>query len=141
MGVRRVPVPEEVYEFAQGDSPGRRKVAAGLAVKPRVWACSGRARHLVPRGATAWTLDRDILVRASLWDEPSVDVAALIAHEIVHTAQWRENGRVRFIGDYLRPYFKERVAGFTHWDAYRRIPAEREAFAVQDELRAVFSTE
>lgn len=85
-----------------------------------------RARIVVVRwltpGVLAMTLDRYVLVRRG--HETNVE---LIAHELVHVQQWREQGRIGFLRAYLGDYVRGRRSGLGHWDAYRAISAEREA--------------
>lgn len=55
---------------------------------------------------------------------------ALLAHELVHVRQWREDGALRFLARYLAAYALGRVRGLGHGDAYRAIPYEAEARAL-----------
>lgn len=59
--------------------------------------------------------------------EQPARIGRLIAHELMHLEQWRRLGAlghgVQYVGDYLRG----RVAGQSHWEAYRAIRLEREA--------------
>lgn len=87
-------------------------------------------RWLLP-GAAAMTLGRSVLVRR----DRLADVA-LLAHELVHVRQWREQGRVRFAARYTADYLRGRVAGLSHRAAYRSIPAEVEARGVASALDA-----
>lgn len=56
----------------------------------------------------------------------------LIAHELVHVRQWRDQGPFRFLRGYLLAYLANRRSGLGHWDAYAEIPAEQEARALAD---------
>ena len=106
------------------------RVADGVRWSPRIVVCHGRLGGLfMPPGASAWTLGSTVLVRAGREHDP-----VLIAHEVVHVAQWHERGVVGFLADYLRAYFRERLRGCDHWEAYRRIPAEVEAYTVDAEF-------
>lgn len=73
-------------------------------------------------GTAGMTFGRNIFLRSGHEQD-----SALIAHELVHVAQWRELGPVLFLWRYLTPYFLFRLNGLTHWEAYRRIPLEVEA--------------
>ncbi|HLF99960.1 MAG TPA: DUF4157 domain-containing protein [Acidimicrobiia bacterium] len=73
-------------------------------------------------GVSAMTLGRFIFIRRTALDDP-----ALLHHELVHVRQWREQGIVAFLGTYLAAYFRGRLSGLGHWDAYRAIPQEIEA--------------
>jgi hypothetical protein len=85
-----------------------------------------RARLMaVPRltpGAAGMTIGRWVLLRTGHEHRP-----ALIAHELVHVEQWRDQGPVRFLSGYLASYFAARRAGATHRAAYLAIPAEQAA--------------
>ncbi len=86
-----------------------------------------RASIIVPwltPGVAAMTLGRFILVRRG--NETS---AGLIAHELVHVQQWREQGALRFLWRYLGDYVRLRAAGEPHWSAYAAISFEEEARA------------
>lgn len=76
----------------------------------------------VPPGADAITLGRLIIVR-----KRAAGSERLLAHERVHVRQWAERGVVGFLARYLGGYLRARLAGYGHWAAYRRIPAEVEA--------------
>jgi hypothetical protein len=80
---------------------------------------------LVPRltrGIAAMTLGRYVLVcRGHERDRE------LLAHELVHVRQWREQGAIRFLLRYLGAYVVNRRRGLDHWDAYEAIPFEIEA--------------
>ena len=73
----------------------------------------------VPPGASAWTLGSLVIVR-----KRSAESTLLLAHELQHVKQWREQGVVGFLSAYLGHYFRWRLRGYSHWPAYRRIPAE-----------------
>jgi hypothetical protein len=120
----RIPLAPDVCDSTLG------RVADGVRCAPRIVVCHGRLGGLfVPPGASAWTLGSTVLVRAGRETD-----STLIAHEVVHVAQWRELGVVGFLAAYLRAYFRERLRGCNHWEAYRRVPAEVEAFAVDAEF-------
>ena len=73
----------------------------------------------VPPGAAAWTLGSLVIVRAR-----HADSTHLIAHELEHVRQWREQGMIGFLRAYLGGYLLWRLRGYPHQAAYRRIPAE-----------------
>ena len=111
-------------------------------------------RIIIRVGLPWWTrlapLDvRAVALRDRICVDPDVDVCsregiALIAHELVHVAQWRRAGRhappglrraafpVRYIGAYLRARFR----GMDGISAYRSIPYEREAMRFQRSMLA-----
>ncbi|MGI8758625.1 MAG: eCIS core domain-containing protein [Acidimicrobiales bacterium] len=86
----------------------------------------------VPPGAAAITIGSLISLRRT-----AAGNARLIRHEVVHVAQWRRHGFVRFVALYLGAYLRWRLRGHPHWAAYRRIPLEIEAswLAAQPEVR------
>lgn len=49
-------------------------------------------------------------------------------HEQVHLKQIKREGVFRFYTRYLLEYFKGRKNGLTHYQAYRNISYEREAY-------------
>jgi hypothetical protein len=75
-------------------------------------------------GVRAMTLGRWVLVRRGNEDD-----AGLLAHELVHVEQWREQGAVAFLARYLFEYMRHRMQGMRHWPAYAAIPFEAEARA------------
>jgi len=139
--LRTVPVPDSVVAFADKaprdaagpggtvpDAAARARVAAALTRRPRLVVCDRWARVLVPPGSAAWTLGRTVLVRADRWTDGDAETARLVAHELVHVAQWGDRGVVGFLRRYLADYAKGRLQGSGHWDAYRAIPDEVEAY-------------
>ncbi|HUF83653.1 MAG TPA: hypothetical protein VMQ81_03570 [Acidimicrobiia bacterium] len=76
-------------------------------------------------GIAGMTLGRWILLRRG--HEHDAD---LVGHELVHVRQWRELGLVRFLWRYLGAYFRGRLRGLGHGDAYAAIPLEQEARAL-----------
>lgn len=73
----------------------------------------------VPPGADAITIGSLISVRRR-----SAGNHELLAHERVHVRQWAELGLRGFLAAYLGAYVRERLRGYGHWAAYRRIPLE-----------------
>ena len=76
----------------------------------------------LPPGSAGMTIGRRVLLRRDHERRH-----ALIAHELVHVEQWRDQGRVRFLTRYLADYLRSRGAGARHRAAYLAIPAEQEA--------------
>jgi hypothetical protein len=85
-----------------------------------------RARVLVvgwlAPGTAGMTLGRWVLLRRGREHD-----RALLAHEMVHVRQWREQGVIRFLSGYVGEYLRARGRGLGHWDAYRAISFEAEA--------------
>ena len=73
-------------------------------------------------GANGMTLGRWVLLRRG-----HEAVKPLIAHELVHVRQWREQGRIRFLARYLAAYLGGLVRLRRHRRAYLAIPFEVEA--------------
>ncbi len=51
----------------------------------------------------------------------------LIKHELEHVKQYQKYGFFGFLYRYLKDYFKGRLKGLGHWEAYYQIPFEKEA--------------
>lgn len=104
---------------------GRRKRQAGDVVIGTIERRPGYRLWVggpVPPGAGAWTLGSLVIVRRRL-----AGSALLLAHELQHVRQWREQGIVGFLWRYLGSYLSWRGRGYPHGAAYRRIPAEIDA--------------
>ena len=54
--------------------------------------------------------------------------STIIAHEEVHLKQIRDAGAVKFYARYLYEYYKGRRQGLSHYEAYRNISYEIEAY-------------
>lgn len=136
--IRRVEIPAGVREFAEGIplyeesaavTEAREVMRAAVASRPVLYVCGRWAGWLVAPGASAWTLGRRVLMRAREWGVDRTD--ALVAHELVHVAQWSRRGRAGFLVSYLGAYLRARMRGLGHWAAYREIPAEVEAYDIE----------
>ena len=79
----------------------------------------------VPPNAQGITLGSLVIVRAE--GVGSLTFNELLRHERVHVQQWRDAGTVRFLCRYVGSYLLNRVRGYDHHGAYRRIPYEIEA--------------
>jgi hypothetical protein len=103
---------------------------ATVAAFDHVAAIDARRARLVTvpwltPGVAGMTVGPWILMRAGREED-----AALIAHELVHVRQWREQGAFRFLARYVGAYLRGRRAGLGHAGAYLAIPAEVEARAI-----------
>jgi hypothetical protein len=76
-------------------------------------------------GTAGMTLGRVVLLRRDRADDE-----VLLAHELVHVHQWREQGAARFLVAYVVAYLRGLRRLRRHRAAYLAIPAEREARAV-----------
>jgi hypothetical protein len=79
-------------------------------------------RWLVAPGASATTIGSWIFIR-----EAALGSERLLRHELEHVRQYRRLGTVGFLARYLGAYVVLRARRYSHWAAYRRIPAEIEA--------------
>ena len=104
---------------------GREKRQAGGVVIAKIERRPGYRLWVggpVPPGAGAWTLGSLVIVRRRL-----ANSALLLAHELEHVRQWRQQGVLGFLRRYVGSYLGWRARGYPHAAAYRRIPAEIEA--------------
>jgi hypothetical protein len=75
----------------------------------------------------AMTLPRAIYIRREVLAGDSASLARLLGHELVHARQWEQLGSFRFLRQYLGDYFKGRLQGLKHHQAYQAISLEKEA--------------
>ncbi len=88
-------------------------------------------RIIVGRSVTAVTLGRVIFVKPAMFDRVvSGDEPALLLHELVHVAQWRDHGSVGFAYRYVTEYVRLRLLGADHDAAYHGIGFEHVAYDV-----------
>lgn len=55
-------------------------------------------------------------------------------HELIHVEQCERHTTIGFLVMYFLEYFKYRLEGLPHWQAYRKISFEVEAFTRQDDI-------
>ena len=95
-----------------------------------------RIRTGIPRyviGDPLGYADRDtIYLQKGAFQPETPDGLALLAHEIAHCRQYAHWGTWRFRAQYLRVYWRGRRRGMNHDAAYRNIPFEVEARAIED---------
>jgi hypothetical protein len=83
----------------------------------------------------AITLLRTIIVKPEVFErviegsEPE-----LLAHELIHVAQWEDHGMAGFAWAYARDYMRLRMLGATHDAAYRSIGFEYQAYTRAAEI-------
>ncbi len=99
-------------------------------------AVAGRARlhrvRILPPGSSGMTVGHQVLLRRGHEGNRK-----LVAHELVHVAQYADRGRIRFLTRYLLDYGRNLVRLRNHRQAYLAIPAEVAARAeTADWLRA-----
>ena len=84
-------------------------------------------------GVAAMTIANSIFVAGSWYDKViDGEQPDLLRHELVHVAQWRMEGRARFLARYIGDYVRNRSMGLSHRVAYRAIGFEAEAFDVSE---------
>jgi hypothetical protein len=94
---------------------------------PRAIAQRARIQRvpLLPRGASGMTIGRLVFL---LRDDVRDGSSQLLAHELVHVRQYREQGYLPFSIRYLWHYFAGLARYRGHQKAYRAIPVEVEAY-------------
>lgn len=92
------------------------------------------------RGRPRGYVDRHRVYLAAGWqDDADAELLALLAHELVHVAQYRELGSWRFRWAYLREYLAGRFGNLGHDAAYRNISFERAARQMEERVRRDFA--
>ena len=92
-------------------------IPRGIAVRARLY----RVRHMPPH-AHGMTFGRRVMLLRGHESNRK-----LIAHELVHVAQYAEHGHVRFLVRYLADYARNLVRLRNHRQAYLAITAEVDA--------------
>jgi uncharacterized protein DUF4157 len=88
----------------------------------------------------AITLMRTIMVHPALFDRVVAgDEPELLAHELIHVAQWEDDGVCAFLWHYLKDYARLRLLGANHDAAYRGIGYEYQAYAASRRIRETIS--
>lgn len=85
---------------------------------------------LPDRGIAAFTLGRRIYVRRT-GGQAGPWLASLLRHELEHVEQYRREGIIPFLYQYLREYLILRAEGLEPLEAYRAISFEKEARAAE----------
>lgn len=70
---------------------------------------------------------------------PKRELGPLIAHELMHIEQYRRNGALRHVTQYVFDYWSARRRGAGHWEAYFGIRLEQEARAAATYLSSLVS--
>ena len=81
----------------------------------------------LPGDYVGLTLGRRVFLAIDVPDDAS---SKLLAHELVHVRQWYEQGRRRFLVDYVSAFLRHLCSTRSWTEAYRSIPAEQEARSV-----------
>lgn len=86
------------------------------------------------RYVAAMTLNRRVFFRSSRFDAVVAgDDPVLLAHELIHVAQWADNGAFLFVVRYVYEYLRLRMLGISHDAAYRGISFEYAAYAATEQ--------
>lgn len=83
---------------------------------------------LLRKTVLAITIGRWIWIHPRVLEHAPKTLAALLRHEMVHVAQYERDGTARFLFRYVWEYLRGRWSGMGHWEAYRAISYEREAW-------------
>jgi hypothetical protein len=89
--------------------------------------------HWLPRlcRADATTIGSTIYIKGEMI------AGRLLVHECQHVKQWAEQGKTVFLLKYLFDYFRGRLHGDNHMDAYLGIGAEEDARLMASEFATV----
>jgi len=83
----------------------------------------------------AITLNRRVFFSASRFDAVVAgEDPVLLAHELIHVAQWADNGAFLFIVRYMSEYLRLRMLGVSHDAAYRGISFEHAAYDASERI-------
>ncbi len=110
----------ELLEAIRPVRPESVTVKTAPAAMRRVWG----------KGIQAMTLGYNVFVDPRVIAGPARKFGLLMAHELVHVRQWREQGLFGFAGKYLGGYLHGRRKRLGHRGAYLQIEQELEARAI-----------
>ena len=99
-----------------------------LAMPPVLERLLGQHVHAITIGRTV-AINPKVFEDVLKGSEPE-----LLAHELIHVAQWEDQGIFAFAWAYMRDYLRLRLLGATHDAAYRSIGFEYQAFAGAREI-------
>ena len=84
-------------------------------------------------GVSAITIADTIYVSPDRYESViSGEAPILLLHELAHVGQWKREGRLAFLFQYLGDYFRNRLIGLGHDTAYRAIGFEAAAYEVSE---------
>lgn len=99
-----------------------------------MWPAARLVRMLWRPGIRGVTLWRLVLADPEVMRGDPKSLGRLVIHEMAHVRQFAELGYVRFTVRYLTEYWRGRLHGKSHRDAYLSIGAEVEARALTERL-------
>lgn len=86
-------------------------------------------QRILGSGVQAITIVRTIVINPDVFERVVAgSEPELLAHELIHVAQWEDHGVVPFSLAYVRDYLRMRLLGATHHAAYRSIGFEYQAY-------------
>lgn len=100
-------------------SPGRARIRVGF---PFLLA------PFLRRSVLAITLGRTVWIHPRVLERGPDALKLLVEHELVHVAQYQRDGFFPFLLRYLSEYLRGRWMGRSHYEAYRAVSYEREAW-------------
>ncbi|MBW3671983.1 MAG: DUF4157 domain-containing protein [Acidobacteria bacterium] len=80
------------------------------------------------RRVLAITLGRTVWIHPLVMETAPDGLKLLLEHELIHVAQYERDGTIPFLLRYLAEYLRGRWMGMTHYQAYRAVSYEREAW-------------
>jgi hypothetical protein len=93
------------------------------------------AQRILGSNVQAITIVRRIAFNRQLFEQVVAGTEPeLLAHELIHVAQWADHGIMGFTWDYVRDYLRLRFLGATHDAAYRSIRFEYQAYTGAQEI-------
>ena len=99
--------------------------------RPSLWSIRGPktliAHATLYKRASGITLGRHVYIKRSIASETGALPLSLVVHEVVHVAQYLEQGYAGFLARYLADYAKNLKSGMPDYEAYLNIPHELEA--------------
>jgi hypothetical protein len=84
-------------------------------------------------GVAAMTLFDTIFVSSDRYEQViGGEMPTLLLHELAHVGQWRREGRLAFLLQYVSDYLRNRLIGLDHDTAYRAIRFEAAAYDISE---------
>lgn len=121
-------------ECAIGDQDIRQRAVDTCVIhlqEPNLWNIRGPktliAQATLYKRASGITLGRHVYIRDDIASAQGALPLSLVVHEVVHVAQYIEEGHIGFLTRYLRDYAKNLKSGMPDYEAYMNIPHELEA--------------
>lgn len=83
---------------------------------------------LLRRRVLAITVGRTVWIHPRVLETGPDALKLLLEHELIHVAQYERDGTIPFLLRYLSEYLLGRWAGMSHYEAYRAVSYESEAW-------------